>query len=189
MTTISPLVESKLERRFHTYDTDGNGVIERRDFELVPERVAMAFGLPADDRRIIQLRAVLLGVWSRLAETSDSDGDGRITMEEYKTGFAQHVLIDQQAYARAYQPFIDTMMEIADVDGNGRVTSDEYVRWYTALMCISPAEARESFTHLDRDGDGAITHQEMTDAVLEYYFSEDPDAPGNWMTGRPPFSA
>lgn len=91
-----------------------------------------------------------------------------------------------EAYISMYQPFIDAVMDIADADGDGRVDEEEYVKWYTALMSIPPEEAAEAFSHLDRDGSGYLSHEEMREAVQEYYFSEDPDAPGNWMTGRPP---
>ncbi|MBB5953824.1 Ca2+-binding EF-hand superfamily protein [Saccharothrix tamanrassetensis] len=186
MTTVSPLVESKLERRFRTYDLDGNGVIDRSDFELVARRVAAAFGLPAHEARIVRLDVVVLGVWERLAETADADHDGRITLDEYKAAFARHVLADKEAYAAAYQPFIDAMLDIADEDGDGRLGVGEYVKWHTALMSIPPEEAAEAFHHVDRDGNGHLTREEMTEAVLEYYFSDDPGAPGNWLTGRPP---
>lgn len=183
---VSTFIDSKLTRRFHTYDLDGNGVVDKADFELVAQRTADAFGLPEDDPRIAKLRNVLLGIWSRLAEAGDTDGDGQITCEEYKSAFERHMLPDKDAYARAYQPFIDTMMDIADSDGDGRVDEQEYIKWYTALMSIPPEEAAEAFGHLDRDGSGYLSREEMTAAVLDYYFSEDPDAPGNWMTGRPP---
>ncbi|MBW4720313.1 EF-hand domain-containing protein [Saccharothrix obliqua] len=184
--TLSPLVESKLERRFRTYDLDRDGVVTRADFELVSSRVEKTFGLAPDHPAATRLREVLLGIWTRLAAASDVDRDDQVTLAEYKAAFERHVLVDREAYSRAYQPFIDTMMEIADADGDGRVTEGEYVKWYTALMGLPPDEAAEAFRHLDRDGDGYLGHEEITAAVLEFYFSDDPDAPGNWMVGRPP---
>ncbi|MFI9000530.1 hypothetical protein [Streptomyces sp. NPDC053541] len=43
----------------------------------------------------------------------------------------------------------------------------------------------EAFRHLDRDGDGTLTRAEVRTAVIEYFTSPDPNAPGNWYFGTP----
>ena len=39
---------------------------------------------------------------------------------------------------------------------------------------------------LDLDGDGTLSADEFTNAIIEYWTSRDPEAPGNWWTGKPP---
>jgi Ca2+-binding EF-hand superfamily protein len=44
MLEISPFLDRKLARRFRTYDNDGDGFIEREDFEQAAARMSKAFG-------------------------------------------------------------------------------------------------------------------------------------------------
>ncbi|WP_185911087.1 MULTISPECIES: hypothetical protein [Streptomyces] len=41
------------------------------------------------------------------------------------------------------------------------------------------------FDLLDADGDGSLDPAEFESAVVEYWSSTDPAAPGNWWMGRP----
>ena len=40
---------------------------------------------------------------------------------------------------------------------------------------------------LDADGDGYLPDEEFTRAIVEYWSSADPEAPGNWWMGRPAY--
>jgi Ca2+-binding EF-hand superfamily protein len=48
---------------------------------------------------------------------------------------------------------------------------------------MSEREIRWSFGLLDADADGYVTAAEFEQALEEYYFSDDPDAPGNSIAG------
>ncbi|MFD0329883.1 hypothetical protein ACFQZC_21005 [Streptacidiphilus monticola] len=48
--------------------------------------------------------------------------------------------------------------------------------------------ADEAFAHLDTDGDGRLSAEEFVTAIIEFWTSRDPDAPGNWWTGKPVFA-
>ena len=45
------------------------------------------------------------------------------------------------------------------------------------------AAATEAFRRLDRNADGYLTHEEISQGVEEFYYSEDPESPGNWLIG------
>ncbi|WP_018681933.1 EF-hand domain-containing protein [Actinokineospora enzanensis] len=181
---VSEFLDKKLDRRFRTYDLDGDGRLEQRDFERAAHRVNAMFGLDTADPRAVSLRATLDGLWHGLTAAAAVDGNGRIDLAEYKAVFAERILRDRDTFLANYQPFIDSLLAIADGDGDGRIDEDGHIKWYTALMRISSGDAAESFRRLDRDGDGYVTRAEMARAVLDYYFSEDPEAPGNWLLGR-----
>ncbi|MFD5619714.1 hypothetical protein [Streptomyces yangpuensis] len=40
---------------------------------------------------------------------------------------------------------------------------------------------KEAFHRLDRDGDGTVDPAEIDAAVVEFFTSDDPNAPGIWL--------
>ncbi|MFI6170550.1 hypothetical protein ACIBCN_27465 [Nocardia sp. NPDC051052] len=50
---------------------------------------------------------------------------------------------------------------------------------------IDPAHSSDAFRRLDRDGDGSLSYAEFRTAIVEFYLSDDQNAPGNWLLGPP----
>ncbi|MFD6877298.1 MULTISPECIES: hypothetical protein [unclassified Streptomyces] len=55
---------------------------------------------------------------------------------------------------------------------------------YIKSLGASPADLKVAFAKLDTDGDGTLGREEIRRATEEYYTSEDPTAPGNWLFGN-----
>ncbi|GLF93086.1 EF-hand domain-containing protein [Streptomyces yaizuensis] len=183
MTQIGPFLERRLRRRFATYDTDGDGFVQRHDFETAVDRLGVAFGLGPQAAPLVRLRALSLGLWEHLSQAADTGRDGRISEEEYQVAFAAGLLVTPRTFDASYGPFLDAIMDIADRDGDGRLTRDEQVRWTGALMGMAEGDAREVFGRLDTDGDGLIGREDLLGAIRAYYFDEDPHGPGSWLLG------
>ncbi|MFE3093052.1 EF-hand domain-containing protein [Streptomyces sp. NPDC059248] len=173
----------RLARRFATYDTDGDGFVERGDFEAAVDRLGAAFGRAPDCAALGRVRVLSLGLWEHLAGNADRDGDGRITEEEYTAAFAAGLLVTPASFDGAYRPFLDALMDVVDEDGDGRLTRGEQVRWTGALMGLPEPDAREVFGRLDTDGDGLIGRDDLLEAIRAYYFDDDPHGPGGWLLG------
>ena len=75
------------------------------------------------------------------------------------------------------------MAALADLDQNGTLSPSEW-RWQFQGLGIPDSEADESFQHIDTNGDGQITVDELIEAWRQFHFSEDADAPGNWILGK-----
>lgn len=120
---ISAFLDRKLARRFKTFDTDGDGFVEREDFELTVNRMGKEFGLAPDDEKLQQLRELSLGVWHQLSSVADVDSDGRISLVEYKNAFAQGLLVTQETFDAGYLPFLEAIMAIADTTGSTPTTT------------------------------------------------------------------
>lgn len=183
MSTTSPFLARKLSRRFQTFDDDRNGFIERKDFETSVDRLADEFGEGADSPARKRLLDLSLGLWEHLLRVADRNADGRISEEEYKTAFAEGLLVQPEAFEQGYGPFLDAIMEIVDQDRDGKLTVSDEIRWTGALMHMQEPHAREAFRRLDKDGDGFITTRDLLDAIRAYYFDEGPDSPGHWLLG------
>jgi Ca2+-binding EF-hand superfamily protein len=180
---ISAFLDRKLARRFLTYDTDGDGFIEREDFVAAAARLGEEFGHALDSPGRQRLDELCVQLWQHLSTVADADSDGRIGQAEYKAAFAAGLLETPTSFDEGYRPFLDAIMEIADVDGDGKLDVDEHVRWSGSLMSLPETDARAAFRRLDQDGDGFITTHDLLEAIREYYFNDDPDSGGSWLLG------
>src|SRR5262245_587848 len=171
---ISESLDQKLAWRFRTYDNDGDGYIEREDFQLAADRTGEEFGHTPDSPARQRLTELLLGLWEHLATVADADSDGRISEAEYKAAFAAGLLETPESFNEGYGPFLDALMAVVDTEVDGRLSADEHVRWTRALMRLPESETRELHRRIDTDGDGYVTKQELLEAIRELYFDEDP---------------
>ncbi|MFJ8825265.1 EF-hand domain-containing protein [Streptomyces sp. NPDC102467] len=176
-------LDKKLSRRFRTYDTDQNGVIEKADFDLAAQRMGKEFGHKPNSPQQRQLNEQLTRLWEVLAEIADTDHDGRITEDEYKNAFRTKVITSPEAFDKMYRPFIQALINVVDSDKDGKVDQQEHVRWYRALMNVPEKDSQEAFSRLDEDGDGYLTREEILKSVRDFYFNDDPTAPGNMLLG------
>lgn len=180
---MSDFLERKLERRFRTFDFDGDGDIDRSDFERSATAVADEFGHAGDSPARARLLELSLGLWDHLAASADADADGSITVSEYQRAFAEGLLVTEESFEHGYRPFLEALMDVADVDATGTLSADEHVRWTGALMNLPESDAREIHRRLDIDGDGCISTEDLLTAIHDFYFDEDPDGVGSWLLG------
>jgi Ca2+-binding EF-hand superfamily protein len=183
---ISAFLERKLTRRFETFDYDGDGLVERSDFERSAGSCADEFGHSVDSPARQRLLDLSLALWDHLASVVDVDGDGAITVDEYKKAFARGVLETEASFEQGYRPFLEAIMAIADTDNDGMLDAGEHVRWTGSLMHLPEADAREVVRRLDTDGDGLISTDDLLQAIHDYYFDEDPDGAGSFLLGPLP---
>jgi len=176
---ITPFADRKLAHRFRTFDTDGDGFVERSDFEVSVARLGAEFGHEPGSPALQSLMGLSLRLWENLA-AADTDHDGRISEAEYKAAFAAGLLDEPGSFEREYRPYLEAIMRIADADGDGRLTADDYVRYARALMRLPEEHTSEVFRQIDTDQDGYITAGELVDSARGYYFDDDPGSAAAW---------
>ncbi len=184
---ITPFLDRKLAHRFRTHDTDGDGFIERSDFEEPVSRLGAEFGHDPDSPALQSLMRLSLELWEKLA-AADTDHDGRVSEAEFKAAFAAALLDEPGSLERGYLPYVEAILKIADADGDGRLTADDQVRWTRAMMRLPEQHVRDGFRETDTDGDGYIAFSEVLDDVRGYYFDLDQGSAAAWTLDLPPMS-
>lgn len=185
---LGDLQRKKAHHYFDLIDEDGNDYIEAPDFEVRADRLAQHRNVEDEETRQ-SLRRQVLGWWTSLCTAIDKNEDDRVSREEWLhfwetlTAAVEHsetknneVILSLNASAKATFDAIDTT-------GNGEITEDEYAEWLAAWGADGASEA---FRRLDRSDDGVLTKEDLTEATLEFYLANDPDAPGNALFGLLP---
>jgi Ca2+-binding EF-hand superfamily protein len=182
---VPDLLTAKIVHGFDHLDLNGDGELDERDHVLMGQRVAAAMGHPAgspEEQRIVE---AYLRIWRDLHLPHIPDGGTSITRDQFLTS-TRSLADDPTAAAATVGALADAFLEIADTDDNNQVGPAEFLVFQRGhFRGFTEAEAAEAFTHLDVDGDGWLSAQEFRQAIIEFWSSDSPDAPGNWWMGRP----
>lgn len=177
---LTELQTRKWTRLFHVYDADGNGVVEKTDFETIFQNVAVARNLTPGSPEYQKLHAKFMEDWEYLQKDVDKNNNGQIDIQEWLE-HGEHRINSPEMYQTVID-LANQMFELLDLDGNGVISLAEYK---TVLQSwrVSEDVAAENFPKLDLNGDGAINKDEFVELVRQFHTSDDPDSPGNFFFG------
>ncbi|MGP4114229.1 EF-hand domain-containing protein [Streptomyces sp. 4N509B] len=176
---------AKVGAGFDYLDRDGDGALTEADHVLMGRDVAEGLGYGAGSPEEQGVIDAYLRIWRELHLPMDTDGDGRISRDEFIASTSS-LANDAKRAEAVLGGLADRITDIADRDSDGELDLEEYTAFVRGQAPgLPPDEVRDAFGHLDRDGDGHVTRAELRAAVIEYFTSPDPAAPGNWYFGSP----
>ena len=114
-------------------------------------------------------------------QLGDSDGDQKLTAAEFCTAYDK-MMANRAQFGVVIMGVIKTIVTLWDSNKDGKVSQPEYHAYMTAFHATD-AEAAEAFRQLDRNRDGYLTTDELLKNAEEFFLSDDPAAPGNWLVG------
>ncbi len=166
------MVSSEYERRsaarFATFDQDGNGYIDREDFNAAAKAVLAEFGTAARSDKGQALYIGAEAFWQGMAGIADRDGDQRITRDEFVGGAVKRLRDNPDRFAEIARPFLHAALAVADGDGDGAATLADTARVLTALG-VNAEVAKAAAATLDADSDGRVEESEIVTAFARYF--------------------
>ncbi|MEW2166427.1 EF-hand domain-containing protein [Streptomyces sp. NPDC007084] len=165
---VSTEYERRIAARFAGFDQDGNGYIDREDFNAAAKAVLAEFGTAARSDKGQALYVGAEAFWQGMAGIADRDGDQRITREEFVTGAVKRLRDNPERFAEIARPFLHAALAVADTDGDGAATVDETRRVLTALGADEDTAAAAAAA-LDTDTDGRVGETEVVTAFARYF--------------------
>lgn len=185
---IGDLQRKKAHHYFDLIDEDDNNYIEAEDFEVRADRLAQRRNLDDVNARA-SLRRRVLGWWADLCAALDKNEDDRISRNEWIDFWKTLQSAVEQAESRDHEA-ISSLIESSratfhamDTTETGEITEEEYTDW---LAAWGVNDSSDTFRRLDRSNNGVLTKEDLTEATLEFYLSNDPEAPGNVLYGPLP---
>ncbi|MGH3940713.1 MAG: EF-hand domain-containing protein, partial [Pseudonocardiaceae bacterium] len=132
-----------------------------------------------------QITEAYLRIWRDLHLPHLPGGSTAISKEQFLESTLT-LATDPAAAQATVGAVAAAFLAIADIDHDGQVGLAEFRAFHSGhFPDLTEADANEAFAHLDTDGDDYLSAEEFTQAVVEYWSSNDLDAPGNWWMGRP----
>lgn len=163
--------ENRLEQRFKLWDVDGDGRIERSDFQAEAERIIQAFGEDTDSPRGRGVMDAYLNMYDFLAAKAGVGNEG-LSFKQF-SDVVNREMIQQgnSGFARVLRPTIRAIVDLCDVTGDGAINPTEFSRWIAAIGG-SGADSDESFRRIDVNGNGTLSVDELVEAVKQYHFGQ-----------------
>ena len=171
-----------LERRFAVVDTDGNGVWQRDDGQLLTRRLCQAFGLAADSAAAQAMASAQRDLFEAMLSHMDANHDAQISRDEFVTAVGRAIK-DRPGFDAAVRTAARALIEVADADGNGVLDAGEYTR-LAAVYGFGAEEAGRAFGRFDLDRNGTLDTAELTAAISQFFASRDLGASGSVPAGH-----
>ncbi|QDN78753.1 EF-hand domain-containing protein [Streptomyces sp. S1A1-7] len=165
---VSTEYERRIAARFAGFDQDGNGYIDREDFNAATKAVLAEFDTAARSDKGQALYVGAEAFWQGMAGIADRDGDQRITREEFVNGAVKRLRDNPDRFGEIARPFLHAALAVADTDGDGAATVAEAVRVLRALG-VPDGVAAVAAAALDTDADGRIGETEVVTSFARYF--------------------
>ncbi|WP_406437095.1 EF-hand domain-containing protein [Streptomyces sp. NBC_00631] len=165
---VSTEYERRIAARFATFDQDGNGWIDREDFNAAAKALLAEFGAAARSDKGQALYAGAEAFWQGMAGMADRDGDQRITRQEFVSGAVKRLHDNPERFGEIARPFLHAALALADTEGDGTATVDGTAR-VLRVLGVAPELARAIASGLDSDGDGKVAEAEIVPAFARYF--------------------
>ncbi len=166
--------ERKIAHRFAAFDQDGNGYIDRADFNAAAARLLTEFGTTARCDKGQALYSGAEAFWQGMAGIADVDGDQRVTREEFVGGAVKRLRDNPGRFAEIARPFLGAAIAVAG-EGDGRAAVTEVERALRVLGA-SAEIAGVAAQSLDTDRDGKVAEDDVVSALAVYFTVIEPDA-------------
>ncbi|WP_426362097.1 EF-hand domain-containing protein [Streptomyces sp. E-08] len=168
----------RVELVFSLFDANGNGVIDSGDFDLMTGRVLeAAVASDADAKEAI--RTAFRRYWTTLATELDTNGDGVITVDEFRP-----FVLDPKRFGPTVSEFAAALSALGDPDGDGLIERPLFLSLMTAIG-FEEANIHALFDAFGPDADDRITVDTWATGIEEYYAPDLAGIPGDRLVGAP----
>ena len=172
MVMSTAVTSDRLKKRFQKWDVNGNGRIEKSDYQAEAERIIEAFGEKPTSPQARALVDAYTAMFEFLAEEAGVGANGAMDEEQFQKAAETTVFASGDAgFNRVVRPTVAAMVGLADTDGDGEVSPSEFAKWLKAIG-VDDASAVEAFRTIDSNGSGTLTVDELVAAVRDYHFGK-----------------
>lgn len=167
MTTA--IANDRLRQRFAKWDTDGNGTLERPDFEREADRVSGAFGAEPSSREARALKDAFRNLFDFHAREAGVPTNGSLSEDQFMRVNEKLLSEGEASFNRVLRPVMQALVGLCDRDQDGMINQHEFTQWLKGVG-VSETVARDAFRQIDADDDGELSVDELLGAVRDFHY-------------------
>ncbi|MET7275684.1 EF-hand domain-containing protein [Streptomyces flaveolus] len=180
---MTALRDRKYGQWFRGADVDCDGFITQHDVRNMSERYISARETTPDAETVRRLIEGMDQFWSNVIAPMDRDGDGKVDVREMTEGF-KSALNDRASYPQQIAPVTNCFFDLVDLNGDGKIDQAEFQQMFSSVAAVPGEDCADVFAALDLDGSGGLSRDEFHQALEEFFYGNDPDAPANHIFGK-----
>jgi len=167
----------------YMYDIDGNGALDKNDFECLAVRNTVIEGKGDwNEATFKKNQEVMANLWNEIAELADFNKDGEVDDKEFADAVKKNCMNKPYSEMPAsFKAFIDQYFRSIDVDGDGSVGLTEFrVDCVNRMAYKSIADLDAAYNKLLNDEDkkvGGITLARYQELYAQFIGNPDESCP------------
>ncbi|XP_058812288.1 calexcitin-1-like [Topomyia yanbarensis] len=182
---ISDFRKKKLLYVFNVFfDVNQSGEIDRKDFELAIEKICELRGWPVGNPRNTETHESMFKIWDGLRSKADKDNDGQVSVEEWCKMWDEYAR-DPDSVLDWQLRYMNFMFDLEDASNDGGIDAEEF-----SIVCSSygpdKQECQQAFRKMAQGSD-EVNREQFAELWREYFSTDDPTAPGNFIFGKTAF--
>lgn len=182
---MNDIQKQRYDRFFKAYE-DSDGYLTLDSLTAHAEALAAIRRQDPDSPAVAALREELRSAWGLIRARTDTDGDSRISRDEfYAAGEWLSGALGQFDSVGADWPltsWIQSLFGVIDADGDGRISQDEYADWLAGLGLAADTDIGAAFAGFDKNHDGSLSREEFAECSRQFWTIFDVSVPGNrWL--------
>ncbi|GLY05394.1 MULTISPECIES: EF-hand domain-containing protein [Actinoplanes] len=166
--SANTIQRQRLEQRFELWDANGDGQVDKSDYEAEARRILSSFSEAETTTKGKAVLDAYRNMWTIAAKSGGIAETGALNPEQFNAASEKSMLDrGEQGFAEVLRPCIAAVANLADEDDDGEVDRDEFARWLNAIGV--PNDPAQLFERLDSNKSGTLTTDELVQAVRDYH--------------------
>lgn len=180
---VSDFRKKKYSHVFYVFlDSDKSGSVDKKDFSLTAANIAKKRGWNPGDVTYELVKEMLGKIWEGLLKDADTNGDGVVNIEEWVKLWDQFA--QNPAEPREWQTLLaKCLFKLADAANDGAIDVDEFSN-ICEIFGLNKNDSVDAFKKM-ASGKSQINAEDYEKLIREYFTTDDANAPGNFIFGKP----
>jgi Ca2+-binding EF-hand superfamily protein len=166
---MATVQEERLEQRFRLWDNDGDGDVDKADWESEANEILSNLDVDPASPKGSAVKDSYSQMWEYLAGAAGVGTDGALDLDAFKAVVEAEMLKDGNAgFANVLRPTITAIVQVLDVNGDNQISPNEFTGWLKAVG-VPDTDADSAFAAIDTNGNGYLSIDELVNAVRDFH--------------------